>query len=422
MPFRFIHTADVHLDSPLRSLALKNPEAAELVANATRTTFVRIIDLCIEEQVDALLIAGDLYDGELTSMKTAMFFASEMERLTQAGVQAFVLRGNHDAESKITRHIAPVDGVHVFSSRGDKVVLDDKGVVLHGLSFSKPHVTESLLNKYKPAEPGMINIGLLHTSLAGSDVHDPYSPCSVAQLHAQGYTYWALGHIHKREVHGVDPSTIVMPGIPQGRHINESGPRSVTLVSIDDDHKVTLEERHTSSAQFERVQINVTGCEDWEALEDALNQAFLRSEEALKSGYMIARVTLIGVSVLAGSLRRRREELDDLIALCADRAGQILIEETTSEVNPLPTDASRAADLSDPLSELGRIVAAGLDSDSPVVSDTFELIERMQGALPSELRQAFEELTDARRAELEKSAAKGAQEILARLEVGGESY
>ena len=143
MPFRFIHTADVHLDSPLRTLALKNPDMAELVANATRTTFTRIINLCIDEQVDALIIAGDLYDGELTSMKTAAFFVTEMQRLVDAGIKAFVLRGNHDAKSAITRHITLPEGVHLFSSRGDKIVLEERGVAIHGLSFSKPHVPES---------------------------------------------------------------------------------------------------------------------------------------------------------------------------------------------------------------------------------------------------------------------------------------
>ena len=133
--FRFVHTADVHLDSPLRSLAIKDPEASDLVANATRQSFSNTIDLCLDEKVDALIIVGDLYDGELRSMKTAEFFSSEMRRLVEADIQVFIIRGNHDAESRITRELQLPDGVHVFSSRGGSVILEDKNVELHGVSF-----------------------------------------------------------------------------------------------------------------------------------------------------------------------------------------------------------------------------------------------------------------------------------------------
>jgi exonuclease SbcD len=101
MPFRFVHAADIHLDSPLRSLALRDPALGELIGNATRRAFVAIVDLCLEEKVDALLIAGDLYDGDQTSMKTARFLSDQIRRLDQAGVRTFMIRGNHDALSKI---------------------------------------------------------------------------------------------------------------------------------------------------------------------------------------------------------------------------------------------------------------------------------------------------------------------------------
>ena len=130
MTFRFIHTADVHLDSPLLSLALKEPKAAELIAIATRQTFAKTVDLCLDEGVDAFLISGDLYDGNLRSMKTAAFFTSEMRRLTAAGVKVFLVRGNHDAESVITKHLDLPDGVHVFSKTGEAVPFEGADVVL----------------------------------------------------------------------------------------------------------------------------------------------------------------------------------------------------------------------------------------------------------------------------------------------------
>ena len=127
MAFRFVHTADVHLDSPLETLALKDAEAASVVANATRQAFSNTIDLCVAEKVNALLIAGDLYDGELKSMKTAAFFTEEMRRLTDEGVRVFIIRGNHDAVSRITKHLVLPEQVHVFSGRASAASLDIAG-------------------------------------------------------------------------------------------------------------------------------------------------------------------------------------------------------------------------------------------------------------------------------------------------------
>src|SRR5450631_319595 len=119
--YRFVHSADVHLDSPLRSLALRDPRLAEFVGNASRQVFSRIVDLCLDEQVNALLLAGDLYDGDQTSMKTARFLAEQIRRLHEAGIRVFVIRGNHDALSKITKELTFPDSVTVFGGRADAI-------------------------------------------------------------------------------------------------------------------------------------------------------------------------------------------------------------------------------------------------------------------------------------------------------------
>ena len=105
MAYRFVHAADIHLNSPLRSLALRDAELAELIGNSTRRAFVTIVDLCLDEQVDALLLAGDLHDGDQTSMKTARFLAEQIRRLHEAGIRVFVIRGNHDALLCITKEL-----------------------------------------------------------------------------------------------------------------------------------------------------------------------------------------------------------------------------------------------------------------------------------------------------------------------------
>ncbi|MGA8712066.1 MAG: DNA repair exonuclease, partial [Roseiarcus sp.] len=222
MAFRFVHTADIHLDSPLRSLALREPELAELIGGATRKAFVAIIDLCLSEQVDALMISGDLYDGEQTSMKTARFLADQLRRLHEAGIKAFIIRGNHDAESRITRELTLPESVKVFSGRTETVLLRGGAldVAVHGVSFAQKHAPESLLPKFRPPHDGAVNLGLMHTSLGGSPSHDAYAPCAPAELHGHGFDYWALGHIHQRFAER-GRATIVMPGNPQGRDINE---------------------------------------------------------------------------------------------------------------------------------------------------------------------------------------------------------
>ena len=178
MPFRFVHTADIHLDSPLRSLSLRNSDLAGLVGDATRQALIAIVDLCLDEQVDALIIAGDLYDGDQTSMKTARFLATQLGRLHEAGIAVYKIRGNHDALSRITQELVLPPTVKVFGGRPEAVVQRWGGldIAIHGLSFAKPQAPETLLPKYKLPEPGAVNIGIMHTSLGGAPRTRPIRP------------------------------------------------------------------------------------------------------------------------------------------------------------------------------------------------------------------------------------------------------
>lgn len=410
--FRFVHTADVHLDSPLQSLALKDQEASELVANATRQSFARTIDLCLDEEVDALIIVGDLYDGVLRSMKTAEFFSSEMRRLVAAGIQVFIVRGNHDAESRITRELQLPGGVHVFSSRGDSIVLEDKEVVLHGVSFSKPQAPNSLLPTYPVKKAGYRNIGLLHTSLVGSTEHDTYAPCSLQNLLDMGYDYWALGHIHKREVHSQAPCTVVMPGIPQGRHINEAGVKTVTLATVPPIGDIEIEERVTSLVQFERLTINLDGVKEWRDFVSASETALGKLIEQAEAPNVITRITLSGNTPLASRLRRDADVVLSELREAARRVGSVFIEQCGQDCQITPSK-TRAAN-TDPVSELSQLMAGqGIDHDR-IAADTKTLLADLQAKLPPELRDMFEDPDGKLLAEY---LTQGADEILARLEV-----
>lgn len=414
MAIRFIHTADVHLDSPLSSLAVRDPEIAETVGTATRQAFVNIVDLCLEESVDALLIAGDLYDGQLRSMKTAAFLVDELRRLTAENIRVFIIKGNHDAESKITKHLHWPEGVHVFSGRGESVELEALKAVVHGLSFSKPHVSESLLPKYKPASPDAINIGLLHTSLGGDAAHDVYAPCSIQNLVDQGYDYWALGHIHKRSVTKKDSCTIVMPGNPQGRSVRETGLKSVTLVGISDDRVVTVEERNVAVAQFERLAVDLSNISDWGDMAKSLESVLMEHNSARPADNTIARLELHGTTSLARTLRRDMDVLVEEARSAAKRAGNVFIETIVLKVTA--PDRETEAAIPDPISELRTLMLDENFNRIIVENDVAELLHQLQKNLPPELRDHFGK-DDADIARLvDDYCLEGAEDVLARLE------
>lgn len=312
MPFRFVHTADLHLDSPIASLALRNGELAELVRGATRRTLERIVDLAISEEADALVVAGDLYDGAQTSMSTALFLVAQMRRLQAAGIRVFIVRGNHDAQSQITRELTFPDNVHVFDGRGRPVragVLENgREIHMHGISFGQPHAPASLLPSYRAPVADAINIGLMHTSLAGSTRHDNYAPASIADLAAHGFDYWALGHIHQRAVH-LERPFVVMPGIPQGRDINEAGSKSITLVTIDEAGSFSLDERFLAIAAFERVTVDVAGIDEWHAMLRTVRQRLEQAKHGAHADHLVCRITLAGATPLGWRLQRDQDLL-----------------------------------------------------------------------------------------------------------------
>lgn len=413
MSFRFVHAADLHLDSPLRSLALRDPALADLVGNATRRAFVAIVRLCLDERVDALLLSGDLYDGEQTSMKTARFLADQIDALHQAGIKVFIIRGNHDAMSKITKELAYPDSVTIFGSRAGAVTIGHAGqpVVIHGISFAHHHAPESLLPKFKPPVEGAVNIGLLHTSLGGAAGHDLYAPCDAGDLHRAGFRYWALGHVHGRSVLTGD-ATIVMPGMPQGRDIGEAGAKSATLVTVADDGAITLEERHTSVAQFERVSVDLGGIEDWRSLTAALGTALGQARDGVISEHLVARLRLTGETPLAWRLRRDTDLLRTEAERQAEITGRTWIDKVEIDCQPPRTTPVPFA--ADPLDELRRLMGEIAD-DAAYRAEIADIAEDLRAQLPPECRSVLGTDPADFAATLASATSDGIDEILARL-------
>lgn len=418
MPFRFIHTADLHLDSPLASLALRNADLGERVRSATRMALERIVDLAIAETVDAVLIAGDLYDGSQTSMATALFLMEQMRRLDQAGIRVYLIRGNHDAQSQITRELTFPPNVHVFDGRGKPVLAGrlagGREVHVHGISFAQPHAPSSLLPSFRAPVADAVNIGLLHTSLAGASRHDPYAPCSAAELEAHGFDYWALGHIHQRRVHREKP-WIVMAGNPQGRDINENGPKSVTLATVADDGGIACEERPVAIAVFERLTVDIAGVADWrEMLERA--EAALAAGRQAAGAPLIGRLTLSGATPLAWRLRRDEDlvvgELQNLAAS---------LEECWVEAAELAVTApdDERTDMAGPVAELGRLMREDVVQAHAYREDLRGMLADLLRQLPREARALLAADEAAEDALLDDIVTDGCAAVLARLGAEG---
>lgn len=414
VPFHFVHTADIHLDSPLHSLALRDPDIAELIGGATRQAFGQTIDLCLDERVDALMIAGDLYDGDQTSIKTALFLAEQLRRLDEAGIRTFIVRGNHDARSRITRELTLPERVKVFGGRDEAVELErprgEIPVAVHGVSFAKHQAPESLVPKFRPAVADAFNIGLLHTSLGGSPNHDPYAPCSVAELAATGFDYWCLGHIHKREVHSKDPF-VVMPGIPQGRHIGEDGPRSLTVVRIGDDRSVSCREHSVCVAQFERVTVDLTGVEERREMAERIGAKVEAAQNGVVADHVVIRLKLRGQTALNWQLRRDPETVE-AEARRASRADETWIEKVELETEEPGAYGTGAG----PVSELASTMR-GLDlrSNESFREKARGIIEELSAALPQKARHTLGDNKKERAHKLDKLIVEGYEAVLAHL-------
>ena len=380
MTIKILHTADLHLDSPLASLALRNADLQTRVITASRKSLEKMVDFCLAEGVAAMLIAGDLYDRAERSAKTAAYLTIQMERLRAAGVRVFYIKGNHDAENPITGEIDLPANVHVFDGRGGKMQLAPD-VWVHGVSFRDKHAPDSLLPKFGALEPGAVNIAMLHTSLTGAAGHDPYAPCSVADLVQAGFDYWALGHVHKRQVHATAP-WVVMPGNPQGRDIGEAGAKSATLLTIDAG-RIAIEEVFTASVEFRESFVSLAGLADDDAIRDKL-RAHLATEAASVADCAILRLTLTGATARAWQLRRDRDMWAEIIRQMAEESGRLWIEKLNLGV----TAPNTAASPNDAVAEVQSIMAQIATEDGFRNAARQEL-EQMLALLPQARRAAL---------------------------------
>ena len=333
--FKFIHAADIHLDSPLRGLSRYESAPVETIRNACRRAFENLVDLAIEEEVAFVLLAGDLYDGQWKDYSTGIFLSKQMGRLGQHNIQVFSVSGNHDAANRMTKSLDSPSNMKIFSSKKvETVKLDDLGVAIHGRSFPAQHVDENLAAGFSSAEKGLFNIGLLHTSLDGRGGHANYAPCSLDDLRSKEYQYWALGHIHKQEIVEGEPH-IIFPGCIQGRHIREAGAKGCVLVSVDDDAVSNIEKISLDVLRWTLCYIDITDIDEMYEVLERVRKAIDQERMSAKDRPLAMRIRLQGATKIADELAAYPEKLEQQIkALGAETAGDNLwierIENTTT--------------------------------------------------------------------------------------------
>lgn len=371
------------------------------IRGATREALENLVSRAIDEEVSFVIISGDLYDGDWKDYRTGLFFVKQMGRLSETGISVFLLYGNHDAESQITRRLLLPSNVRTFSSKKPETfTLPEIGVVLHGQSFRQRDVTDNLATNYPPPVPGNFNIGVLHTGLGGMGGHVNYAPCTLDELIKKGYDYWALGHVHQTTVLHEWPH-VVFPGNIQGRHIRETGPKGVCLVTVKDGEIREMTTIPVDVVRWARLSVDAEGCHRMTEVVDRIGAALEEAVTTRADGRLLAcRIEIAGRTGVHGQLLSSEESLVSntraaALGLGSDRAW---IEKVEVSTRPL-VDETLLHDREDALGEFSHLLEQAKDDK--------DLLDQLEGDIVGLVRKLPHEIrTDAEDPTLE-SAIKG---------------
>ena len=395
--FNFVHAADLHLDSPLLGLAGKSSNFAARVEAASREAFDNLISLAINENCRFMLLAGDIFDGDLRNFQTGLYFMDGMRRLGEAGIDVFMVLGNHDSANRFADKLALSGNVYVFPKNKPATrILEDVGVAIHGRSFPRPDVSEDIAREYPSATNAAFNIGVLHTACAGSEGdHARYAPCTAEQLTNHGYDYWALGHVHAHAVLAEHPH-IVYPGNLQGRHPRETGPKGAVLVNVSDGKVVELEHRALDVVRWASTTANVSGITEHQELLDAVRGQIATCAEQADGRPLALRLAVHGATLLHSRLLLDRSAFrEDVETLLATLSHDVWLEklklETTHPATPEVVDPTVSGKLDHEVRRISKdsVIAQVLETrlaeirtKLPAGAHAESFIEQMRSEIP----------------------------------------
>ena len=399
---KFIHTADIHLDSPLVGLDAYQDAPVQQLRTVTRDAFSRLVDAAIEEEVDFMVIAGDLYDGSWKDYNTGHYFCREMGRLNKAKIPVYLLYGNHDSESEMTKKLSLPSNVNVFESRKPSTYrIETLKVALHGRSYREAATFENLASSYPEPIAGWLNIGVLHTALGGYAAHQPYAPCSLDELTVKGYDYWALGHVHEHAILQKDP-WIVYPGNLQGRHIREIGERGAVLVTADETGIQSVERLCVDMLRWYVVDVDASVAATLQEVASLAGRAIEQLIfEVTAPMHLALRVRIIGKTTTHGELfgletQLREEILGQVASQGADRIWVEKVKiETESSVDSLNINTR-----SDAISELQGFLDE-IDEDKQFHEFLLSELKPLADRAPLDLIRAVPELNYIRSGDIE---------------------
>lgn len=387
--FKFIHAADIHLDSPLLKLdAYEGAPVAE-IRGATRRAFENLVRTAIAEEVAFVLIAGDLFDGGWKDYNSGLHLVSRLAQLREAGIPVFLVAGNHDAASSITKSLRLPENVRLFAAdRPDTVRLNDLDVAIHGRSFATPAVKTDLAQSFPAALAGCFNIGLLHTCATGREGHEPYAPCTLETLRSKGYDYWALGHVHRRE-RLLDDPPVVFSGNTQGRHARETGPKGCYLVTVDAAGRPRLDFRPLDVVRWETATVDASSAESGYELTDRFREVLLAHLERNADLLTVLRVTVEGETAAHDEILSDSERWEhEIRAVAVDEAGERAWIEKIRFCTRRPALAgSKTAE-----GAVGELVALAdeLAEDPEALERLASELDDLDKKLPREFREASE--------------------------------
>lgn len=317
--FSFIHTADLHLDSPFKGISELDEKISSELTEATFKTFNKIVDLGIEKQVDFLLIVGDVYDGADRNPRAQLRFRKSLKRLSEAGISAYIVHGNHDPLDGWSASLDWPQNVHIFPGKSvEKVLIEKEGekiACIYGLSFPRREIKTNLACKFpkmSKSPEDVFTIAMLHCNLGTNTGHESYAPCRLEDLTALNFDYWALGHVHRKMVVNDSHPLIIYPGNPQGLHPRETGNKGCFLINVNEKGEPDKEFMEVDSLRWFREGLSLDSLSREEELISALSGRVEKIRRQAEERPSICRIILQGRSDLHASLARKGF-LDDIL-------------------------------------------------------------------------------------------------------------